>query len=196
MSPLPRARAPAWFQPLSSACAVAASLCVRGGSRGAFPRPLRPAFSGPMAARARGLGGVAYLRVTPLSARTSFDVPPPLWARPPTLALRRMQCGTPRASARSQVPMRVCPAPARAQTRQRRHKALLSSVISRFDSFQLSSSDLSAARVAAPSAPAALQQRVATAVAAAAQASSPRTAASRGDAASDAGSSGSERVQQ
>ena len=75
-------------------------------------------------------------------------------------------------------------------------KALLSSVISRFDAFQLSSSVLSAARVAAPSAPAARQQRVATVVAAAAQASSPRTAASRGDVASDASSSGSEQVQQ
>jgi hypothetical protein len=75
-------------------------------------------------------------------------------------------------------------------------KALLSSVITRFDAFQLSSSDLSAARVAAPSAPAARQQRVATAAAAAAQASSPRAAASRGDAASDAGSIGSEQVQQ
>ena len=79
---------------------------------------------------------------------------------------------------------------------QQIYTALLSSVISRFDAFQLSSSDLSAARVAAPLAPAARQQRVATAVAAAAQASSPRTAASRGDAASDAGSSGSEQVQQ
>ena len=75
-------------------------------------------------------------------------------------------------------------------------KALLSSVITRFDAFQLSCSDLSAARVAAPSAPAARQQRVATAAAAAAQASSPRAAASRGDAASDAGSIGSEQVQQ
>ena len=72
-------------------------------------------------------------------------------------------------------------------------KALLSSVITRFDAFQLSSSDLSAARVAAPSALAARQQLVATP---AAQASSPRAAASRGDAASDAGSIGSEQVQQ
>ncbi len=57
-------------------------------------------------------------------------------------------------------------------------------------------SDLSDdARVAAPSAPAARQQRVTTAVATAAQASSPHAADSRGDAASDAGSIGSEHVQ-
>ena len=70
-------------------------------------------------------------------------------------------------------------------------KALLFSVISRFDAFHLSSSVLSAARVAAPPAPAAQQQRAATVAAAAAQASPPHTAASRGDVASDAGSIGS-----
>ena len=79
---------------------------------------------------------------------------------------------------------------------QQVYKALLFSVISRFDAFQLSSSVLSAARVAAPPAPAAEQQRVATVAAAAAQASPPLTAASRGDVASDAGSIGSEHVQQ
>ena len=75
-------------------------------------------------------------------------------------------------------------------------KAILSSVISGSAAFQLSSSNLYAARVAAPPAPAARQQRFATAVAAAAQATTPHTAASRGDADSDAGSSGSEQIQQ
>ena len=75
-------------------------------------------------------------------------------------------------------------------------KALLFSVISKFDAFQLKSSVMSAGRVAAPLTPAAQQHRVASVAAAAAQASSPHTAASRGDVASDAGSIGSEHVQQ
>ena len=52
-----------------------------------------------------------------------------------------------------------------ASSRATQHKQHETNVISRFDAFQLGSSVLSAARVAAPPAPAAQQQRVESAVA-------------------------------
>jgi hypothetical protein len=62
----------------------------------------------------------------------------------------------------------------------------LSSVITRFDAFQLSSAGLLAARVAAPSAPAAARrQRSSVAVDAAASASAPHVTVPRGDEAGD-----------